>query len=159
MISCVPIWQRRSHFLLPWGEGQDEGLLRKAAGFKIDAFHPLSDRHAIALYQFLRAIIYCQGDGEQNKANHEKCAVMNATPHHFPHLLGNDAGHGVDWLENAPNPCVKSGMAIRFPAQSSTTMVSPMTRPSPSRIADTIPERDAGTITRPMVWRRLAPSA
>src|SRR6059058_2698077 len=42
-------------------------------------------------------------------------------------------------------------MAIRFPAQSSTTMVSPMTRPSPSKTAETIPEREAGTSTRPIV--------
>src|SRR5437762_4437649 len=26
--------------------------------------HKLADRHAITLHQFLRAIIYCQGDGE-----------------------------------------------------------------------------------------------
>src|SRR5207248_11295626 len=63
--------------------------------------HRLANRHAITLHQFLRAVIYCQGDGEQNKANHEKGAVMNAAPHHFSHLLSNDAGHGVDRLKKS----------------------------------------------------------
>src|SRR6266550_4776683 len=61
--------------------------------------HRLANRHAITLHQFLRTIIYCQGDGEQNKANHEKCTVMNAASHHLPHLLSNDASHGMHGLE------------------------------------------------------------
>src|SRR5439155_27075157 len=63
--------------------------------------HRLANRHAITLHQLWSAVIYCQGNGEQNKANHEKCAVMNATPHHFSHLLSNDAGHGVDRLKKS----------------------------------------------------------
>src|SRR6266567_6829598 len=59
----------------------------------------LPNAHAITLHQFLRAVVYCQGDGEQNETNHEKCAVMNTASHHFPHLLGYDASHGVHWLE------------------------------------------------------------
>src|SRR6266567_8584336 len=95
-------------------------FFRASSLFRHSSFRAssLPNAHAIALHQFLRAVVYCQGDGEQDKANHEKCAVMNAASHHFPHLLGNDASHGVDWLEKCaqslreigngnPVPCAK----------------------------------------------------
>src|SRR5438034_6967611 len=76
-------------------------FFRASSLFRHSSFRAssLPNAHAIALHQFLRAVVYGQGDGEQNETNHEKSAVMNASSHHFPHLLGNDASHGVHGLE------------------------------------------------------------
>ena len=38
-------------------------------------------------------------------------------------------------------------------------MVSPITRPNPSRMAEMSPDKDAGTSTLRMVWSRVAPRA
>src|SRR5436190_14209633 len=83
-------------------KGPDVAVFFRASSlFRHSSFRAssLPNAHAITLHQFLRAVIYRQGDGEQNKANHEKCAVMNASPYHFPHFLRNDASHGVDRLK------------------------------------------------------------
>ena len=50
-------------------------------------------------------------------------------------------------------------MAMRLPAQSSTTIVSPMTRPKPSSTAEITPDSEAGRMMRQMVCSRVAPSA
>ena len=67
--------------------------------------------------------------------------------------------HGVDRLEKCAQPLREIGNRDPVPCAKHTTIVSPMTRPSPSKTADTIPESEAGTSTRPIVWSRLAPSA
>ena len=58
-----------------------------------------------------------------------------------------------------PTPFVKSGILIRLPAQRRTTIVSPITRPKPKRIADTIPDNAQGKMTLKIVCNRLPPSA
>lgn len=58
-----------------------------------------------------------------------------------------------------PRPDERSGVWMRLPAQSSTTIVSPTTRPKPRRMAAMMPERAAGTVMWMMVWSRVAPSA
>ena len=56
-------------------------------------------------------------------------------------------------------PAEKSGMAMRLPAQSNTTIVSPMTRPRPSNTAEIMPDSEAGTMIFTTVCRRVAPRA
>jgi len=53
----------------------------------------------------------------------------------------------------------EEGSFTAFPRTMIMAMVSPMARPMPKMMLETIPERAAGIITRQMVCQWVAPSA
>src|ERR1700730_10604675 len=76
----------------------------KELAMKSTVLIPLADRHAVTPHQFLRAIIRRQSDGKEDKADHEKGAIMNTAANDFAHFLSDDASHGVDWLKKGAQP-------------------------------------------------------
>src|SRR5262249_9872005 len=59
----------------------------------------LSNAHAVAKNELLRAIVDGERDREQHEAHHEQRAIVNATANHLTHLLRDNSGHGMHRLE------------------------------------------------------------
>src|ERR1700730_8832111 len=58
-----------------------------------------ANAHPVTTDNFLREIIDAQGEDEEDKANHEERAIMNAAAHYLAHFLRDNSRHGVDRLE------------------------------------------------------------
>ncbi len=67
---------------------------------------------------------------------------MHAAPRDLAHLLRDGAGERAGRLQRRGRESEPE-----FPASISTTMVSPMARPSPSMTAAKMPDEAAGTVT------------
>src|SRR4030095_14512684 len=59
----------------------------------------LSDAHAVAHDELLRAVVDGERDREQHQAHHEQRAVVEAAANDLAHFLRDDSRHGVHRLE------------------------------------------------------------